>query len=127
MRKPDLVIGVDYLSRWYLIPKNKWFNIYLHRFTSSDEDRALHDHPWWSVSFLLFGMLVENYNRGSYIDARLITWGLPMFRSATFAHRIILLSDIAWTLFITGPKTRSWGFHTEDGWVPWREFLGEDE
>lgn len=34
-RKPDFVIGDPanpYLLRWYVIPRNKVFNIYLHKF-----------------------------------------------------------------------------------------------
>ncbi len=121
MRKPDEQIS-DYMSRWYLIPHNRWFNIYLHRFTRSDDDRALHDHPWWSVSFLLKGMLFEHSFVhdtwwGINIGSRYISTCLPIFRSAKFAHRLELLSPEVWTLFITGPKTREWGFHTSKGWV----------
>ena len=42
------VIGKNYLSRWHIIPRNRYFNIYLHKFVGSDDDRALHDHPWRS-------------------------------------------------------------------------------
>ncbi len=44
MRKPDFtVIGqgteeVPYLQRWWVIPRNRWFNIYLHKFQHSDDD-----------------------------------------------------------------------------------------
>lgn len=34
-----------YLHRWYIIRK-PWFALFLHKFVRSDEDRALHDHPW---------------------------------------------------------------------------------
>lgn len=34
-----------YLWRWYLI-RSKAFAVFLHNFVRSDEDRALHDHPW---------------------------------------------------------------------------------
>jgi hypothetical protein len=34
-----------YLYRWYLV-RTKWVAIFVHRFVRSDEDRALHDHPW---------------------------------------------------------------------------------
>lgn len=45
-RKPDFLVGDGYLARWWIIPRNKYFNIYLHRFTGNDEDRALHDNLW---------------------------------------------------------------------------------
>lgn len=36
---PDIIIGEngdDYLHRWYVIPRNRFFNIYLHYFLRSD-------------------------------------------------------------------------------------------
>ena len=69
-RTPDLVIGGwddPYLLRWWLIPRNRWFNVYLHLFLRSDDDRALHDHPWFNLSFLLEGAAdtaIWNWNVG---------------------------------------------------------------
>lgn len=37
--------GNLYLTRWYLL-RTPLFSIMLHKFSRSDEDRALHDHPW---------------------------------------------------------------------------------
>lgn len=48
-----------YLSRWHILPRNPWFNIYLHKFVHGDDDRALHDHPWRSWSLLLSGRYRE--------------------------------------------------------------------
>lgn len=62
-RKPDFVIGASdnpYLLRWWILPRNKWFNCYLHLFLRSDDAEALHDHPWWNVSFLLDGTYTEH-------------------------------------------------------------------
>ena len=37
------------------------FNLYLHEFSRSDDDRALHDHPWlFNLSVLLSGTYVEH-------------------------------------------------------------------
>jgi hypothetical protein len=69
-RKPDLVIGGDanpYLRRWYVIPRNPVFNIYLHEIVRSDEDRALHCHPWINLSILLEGSYVEHTIRAGGI------------------------------------------------------------
>lgn len=49
-----------YLTRWRVLPRNKWFNIYLHRFIHGDDDRALHDHPWHSASLILDGRYIEH-------------------------------------------------------------------
>lgn len=139
------IIGNNYMTRYFIIPRNPWFNIYLHRYTGSDDDRALHDHPWRSVSFLLKGELQEhsktdhfdthksvNREHTYYSGERFGTCEttritavyrfLPKFRSAKYTHRIELMSDTAWTLFFTGPKIREWGFHCPKGWVHWRQF-----
>lgn len=125
MRAPDRVIGVNYLSRWYIIPRNKWFNVYLHEFRGSDDDRALHDHPWWSISFCLRGKIDEVYRvPGSERQrTRAITRFLPYFREAELRHRIVLKEGPAWTLFITGPKKRIWGFWCKKGFVPYNDFI----
>jgi hypothetical protein len=34
-----------YLHRWYLVRRPE-FGVFIHKFIRSDEDRALHDHPW---------------------------------------------------------------------------------
>lgn len=120
-RKPDLVIGDDYLCRWYVIPRNPWFNIYLHKFTGSDIDTALHDHPWWSCSFLLKGEAIEHTRDSSHMLPRFI----PVFRSARFAHRIELVKGPVWTLFVTGPRIREWGFYCPKGWKHWTKFTNQ--
>ncbi len=45
-------------------------------------------------------------------------------------HRLELIQErggirYSWSLFITGPVVRTWGFHCENGWVPWRDFVDE--
>lgn len=134
MRPPDRIIGERYLERWHLIPRNPFFNVYLHRFIGSDDDRALHDHPWWSVSILLRGSLAEvsrTDQPGYRTKRRIIDRFRPVFRSAEYAHRLELLGDApAWTLFLTGPVVREWGFvcHTVRGvvWKHWSEMTSRD-
>lgn len=125
-RRPDVVIGGDaapYLLRWWLIPRNRWFNIYLHHFMRSDDDRALHDHPWWNLSVLLDGRYVEHtISAGGVNVRRERRAGEHKFRTARAAHRIELIDGPCWTLFITGPRLRDWGFHCRLGWVPWQKF-----
>lgn len=131
------IIGTNYLTRYFVIPRNRWLNIYLHKYTGSDDDRALHDHPWNSVSFLLKGSIIE-VKRHTSCDPVGIGDMSPAFhvwetktevqrfvlfyRNAEYAHRLIINSNIAWTLFITGRKIRAWGFHCPKGWVHWRDF-----
>ena len=117
-RPPDVVISDEYLHRWHVIRRNRFFNIYLHRFGRSDDDRALHDHPWFSVSFLLKGEMIEH----SFKGIRHIPWLIPVFRTAKFAHRLELVKGPVWTIFITGPRIRQWGFFCKNGWRHWRVF-----
>lgn len=123
-RRPNLVIGGDqdpYMRRWYVIPRNPVFNIYVHNIVRSDDDRALHDHPWWSLSLCLRGGMLELDGREKL--PRPIVAGEWRLRSANFAHRLIVdESADCWTLFITGPRIRSWGFHCPNGWVHWQDF-----
>ena len=133
--KPNVVIGdPPYLSRWFVIPRNKWFNIFLHKFSRSDDDRALHDHPWANTSILLHGKYQEVLEKvpgrpeyGQHTVVR--TQGeIVVRRRAATAHRINLFRDEAAreigvvTLFVTGPRVREWGFLCPKGWKHWKDF-----
>jgi hypothetical protein len=125
-REPDLIIGGadnPYLKRWYLIPRNPLFNAYLHRFLRSDDDRALHDHPWINISILLEGEYTEHTISAGGINLRAVRKaGDHKFRSPWAAHRIELHAGPCWTLFLTGPRIRTWGFHCPNGWRRWQDF-----
>ncbi len=59
-RTPDLTIGAPaYLERWWIVPRNQQQNVYLHRILRDDDDRALHDHPWENVSYVIAGRYRE--------------------------------------------------------------------
>lgn len=136
--KPHFTIGDDQLDRWYLIPRNRWVNVYLHRTKKSDDGRALHDHPWRSVSFLIAGDLFEEYfpdpvwvGKPTHLivrHGRKIPKWLPVYRRASAAHRLVQPNPErpAWTIFITGPKLRKWGFWCTDGefakWVAFSRY-----
>jgi hypothetical protein len=119
---PHFVVGPSgnpYLHRWYLLPRNPWGNIYLHKFLRDDDDRAMHDHPWASVSLVLWGRYVEQ----TPVGRRLYRPGSLIRRGSTYIHRIELLAGKpCWTLFFTGPRVREWGFHCPQGWVHWKLF-----
>ncbi len=125
-RGPDQIIGTaedPYLLRWFIIPRNRWFNIYYHVFCRSDDDRALHDHPWWNISLLLDGSYTEHTIAAGGVNRRTIRHqGALVLRGAKAAHRIELHAGPCRTLFITGPKIRDWGFHCPQGWRHWRIF-----
>ena len=126
-RKPSRIIGGaadPYLIRWHLIPRNPVLNVYLHHFLRSDDDRALHDHPWWNVSILLRGEYTEHTIDAGGIHRRVLRKaGQMKARGARAAHRIELHAGPCWTLFVTGPRIREWGFHcAKAGWRHWKEF-----
>jgi hypothetical protein len=138
-RGPDFIIGSEadpYMLRWYLIPRNRWLNVYLHHILRDDEDRALHDHPWASMSLCLHGEVGEVYGDWDGQCTRVARAGSLVYRSSRFAHRLFLPDGPAWTIFITGPRIREWGFwcpreSPAGGWRHWKEFtafreVGED-
>jgi hypothetical protein len=127
-RAPDFIIGErsdPYMLRWYAIPRNRFFNLYLHRVLRSDDDRALHDHPWLNASIILRGAYIEHTISAGGIEVRSIREaGAAVARRARAAHRLEVVDGRACeTLFITGPRVREWGFHCPaTGWRHWRIF-----
>jgi hypothetical protein len=121
MIKPSKVIGENYLSRWHVIPRNPVFNIYLHKFTGSDDDRAKHDHPFASFSIKLHGQMLEHYGDDKVRFANTFT-----YRKAKFAHRLEIVAGPVWTIFFTGPRIREWGFHCPQGWKHWSKMTTPD-
>jgi hypothetical protein len=138
-----------YINRWFVIPHNRWFNIYLHQTLRDDWSRDLHDHPWDNMSFILKGgyfeevPLVEvqddvdlsHVHGNTYLLRR--RPGDLVFRFAERRHRLTLPPAMepdgsytgelqpAWSLFITGPKRREWGFHAPDGWIHWKDYVDD--
>lgn len=151
---PDFIIGGrddPYLLRWWIVPRNKWFNVYLHKILRNDNDRALHDHPWNNCSVIISGQyremtlypqplasIVEMQKQWS-VKEQITTWHWPqctylrevgsmVTRAAEHPHRLELVDGKpCWTLFISGSRRREWGFHTKDGWVHWKDFTDPDD
>lgn len=116
-----------YLERWILI-KSRFLCVYFHKFHQEDYDLH-HDHPWSFLSFLI---------RGRYWEYRLLEWTEHeyrelktlrkpfsiIFRKATDLHRVVLdkSGPKPISLFISGPRTREWGFvEEEEGRLYWVE------
>lgn len=123
-RKPDVVLGQDYLRRWWIVPRNGSCNIYLHHILKSDIDRALHDHPWPNTSFLLSGRYIEHTPEGQFVRIA----GDLVTREATTLHRLeVIAGEPVISLFMTGPKVREWGFDCPNGWVHWKDFTDPND
>lgn len=152
-RPPDFEITKDggpvYLRRWWIVPRNQFFNVYLHNMLR-DDDAVLHDHPYVSVSLVLTDGLLERYskrprtvlgftknqNTGNYdvptsismldVQERFPRQGDLVWRSSRLAHQLIVESE-AWTLFVTGPRVREWGFWCPRGWRPWSQYVAASQ
>ncbi|KEP41877.1 hypothetical protein [Mycobacterium kansasii] len=120
--KPHQLIGdthAPYLLRWYLLPPNRHLNLYLHQFHRSDDPPELHDHPWDFASLVIAGSYVE-ITETSAAPRRP---GTVAIRRAEHRHRIQLRCGPSgrprrcWSLVLTGPHRRQWGFWspTADG------------
>ena len=110
--------GDEYLDRIRLVV-TPWFQIMLHRIYRPDRQRDLHDHPWWFLSILLWGAYKEVTQDG----VRRCRWW--NFKRTTDRHSITEVSRRpVWTLVITGPKRRTWGFWVDGGtrFVQWKEY-----
>lgn len=128
--------GVVYLRRFVIarLPGNR--RIYLHHFVGDDWSRDPHDHPkaFWSIG-LWGGYVEEVFERRPVRIGRLplrlvlahtLRWRAPWIRRfpAEHIHRIRLADGRhAWTLVITGPETRPWGFWRDSRWVHYLTYL----
>lgn len=119
-RDPDFIIGDNYLRRWWIVPRNPFCNVYLHEINNSDDDRALHDHPWANRSVIIAGTYVEHTPEGEFARRP----GDVVEREAESLHRLVVIPGArVISLFMTGPVVREWGFACAKGWVHWRDFV----
>jgi hypothetical protein len=138
-----------YLSRWYIIgrprmadgsaPIDRFGNpkkdaifppglgVYLHKFHRSDDDGALHNHPWrWARAVILAGGYREERRAAGDVVVTRYRRPLDVVRvDREDFHRVDLLESDSWSLFIAGPKASSWGFWDRDTGVfeHWRAYI----
>lgn len=132
-RRPDFEVVRDgdkevYLRRWWVIPRNNYFNVYLHHMLR-DDDPILHDHMYVSVSLMVGrGLLMENYclrPKSGELPVHRSRWvheGDVVFRSSRMAHQLIVLRE-TWTIFVTGPRIKEWGFYCPKGFRHWKQYV----
>lgn len=122
-----------YLKRWVL--QFGRFSIRLHHWRASDDARALHDHPWWFLTLVLKG----GYRDISAPNPRDWDWennlwathtqhlrpGSIRFRPALHTHTVQVDPGGCWTLLLTGPHSRDWGFWVDRQWKRMRRYFKE--
>ncbi|MES1164181.1 MAG: hypothetical protein ABUR63_00370 [Verrucomicrobiota bacterium] len=130
--------GSPYLSRWYLLGNRfdttgirigrSWLpiSLYLHKFHRSDDDGALHNHPWsWSVAMILSGGYREERRVGDQVVVRyLLPFSINIIRGADY-HRVDLPGSESWSLFLAGPRVSTWHFWDRNTKMRahWRAFV----
>lgn len=150
--------GAPYLDRWTLWRSRRLgWALFLHRFHSGDRERWLHDHPWrWAISLIVWGgygeerlnrrdigelarhlgekgralRFVRSMRFGALRNYRwLAAPAINVLREQDF-HRVTSVAPRpTWTLFLHGPRVRSWGFLAEDvgsmrlRWVDHRDLV----
>lgn len=130
--------GKPYLTRYYLFGKDcKWGNIYLHHFHCSDTDVGesgsylLHSHPWWGLSFILAGGYEEERRVSeiwTYVLRKTVRPFTFNYLSPDDCHRVDLLQQDAWSIFICGSRSekRDWYFWDRETneKIDWRSKVG---
>ncbi len=122
-----------YLHRWYVF-KTARVTLFVHKFVRSDEDRALHDHPWAFLVIPLWRGYIEHSDRlmkyewpGCDRRFPVINRVLPFigtrYRNFHYRHRVELLKDSAgsdlpaWSIFFHFERVKDWGYWTKAGFI----------
>lgn len=94
-----------YVIRWRF--ETPVGSIRVHHWLSNDDPRAVHDHPWWFLTFVVKGGYCDlGPGKDEALKAPCIR-----FRKAEHKHTVYPDPGGAWTLLITGRPLRKWGFY----------------
>lgn len=124
----DHLTGELYLRRIWLLGhmKSNRGALMLHYMAKPDKDRCLHDHPWSFTTMILGGGYLERVDLGDEVGVKWLKVGCVRYRPAEYLHSIELLpKGYATTLVYRRPKSRSWGFVTDNGWIHWSDYLSD--
>lgn len=134
-----------YMERFWLIPKTAGLPLSarVHRILRSDDDSAMHDHPWWNWSFVLengYHEVMPVPANGVLPKGAVMLEGNPhepacvvhrppgsfVRRTTASRHRLILLDGPVLSVFAMGRKSAEWGFWVrEDGAmkkIHWKDY-----
>jgi hypothetical protein len=92
-----------YITRWVF--ECSLFTLRLHHWIHSDDLRHMHDHPWDFISIVLWGNIADRSEEGD----KKRRWLSVSYFSAEHRHSVVV-KDPCWTLLVTGPERRKWGY-----------------
>lgn len=147
LEEPRVIYDRDgkdpYLSRYYIVrekptddailkgqsagtSKARAFDVFLHHFHRGDADQALHNHPWmWGLSFILVGGYLEERRQGDRVITRIVRpLHFNLVKKDDY-HRVELLEEDCWSIFIVGPRVDTWYFwdRIKKARMEWRAFI----
>jgi hypothetical protein len=110
-----------YMRRWVI--NFGLFSVRLHHWYSSDDHRAMHDHPAWFITLILRGKYTDITTDGLEV----MRPGMIRYRPALHKHTVDVHKDGCWTLVLFGPKQRHWGFWIKNNtkWVKSNKYFLE--
>jgi len=94
----------------YALIKNRWFALYLHQLDCLKWHPNCHDHPWSFCTLLIWPGYLEESGVGANYGIRWRKPGTVLYRPAEFSHNVVTPEGQSWSLVLTGPKKREWGF-----------------
>lgn len=97
-----------YAYRW--IFEFWFFSIRIHHWVCSDDLRSYHDHPFWFFRFILSGGYIDHSPSGSKRFRR----GNCGLVKANYKHKVEVDKGGCWSLLITFPEVKEWGFWKDD-------------
>jgi hypothetical protein len=109
--------GVRYLDRYYVggwspATRRPGPAVFLHHFLGSDDTMTVHSHPWvWAASLILVGAYREyRCDPEGAVSVRDYLPGEVNILQPGDRHRIELLTEDVWTLFLAGAFGQAWAF-----------------
>lgn len=93
-----------YIKRWVL--DLNIFSLRIHHWLASDDPRHFHDHPWTYYSLIISGSYIDRSPSGDLHRKR---WSIKKF-PAEHQHTVVVPKGGCWTVMLTGPEKRQWGF-----------------
>jgi hypothetical protein len=102
--------GEPYLTRWFLCIGG--WTLRLHKFHRGDDERAPHDHPWdfWTFPLRPYVEAVYEADLDTGVRLNRVPARRWSFRPAEYRHIVLEPAAGVWTIVVTKPKRRAWGF-----------------